>query len=197
MYREDAASQAGDRCGCGQALRSRAGRPALPHALEVPAHACDPSALRRRPRRPRRRRVRGEGGARASAAAADEPPLRLDPRQPLRGDASERLVAGHRHLPGKLRPGHERPPRHHHARRGDLRARGRGRRPRPAAQEGHVLGRGARAVPARRARRTTTTSRSRSSPSSSSNSRGHGARRRWSKASARSPTSSGSSRCTI
>ena len=52
----------------------------------------------------------------------------------------------HRRLPGQLRPGHQRPPRHHHPDRAGLRPGRRRRRQQPAAQaEDPLHGRGARA----------------------------------------------------
>ena len=193
---QDASRRVAADAGLRQTLRSRADRSALRHAATLTGQALARSPRSRRRGRPRRGRVRCEGHAGASARRAYEPALRIRARHALRGVMSE-IAPLTAICPGSYDPvtnGHLDIIRRAAA---DLRTRRRRRRPRASAQVADVHRRGARAVPARGLHGNARTSRSRSSRSSSSTSRGAGVRGRWSRDCARSPTSSGSSRCTI
>ena len=103
----------------GRPVRSRPRRPALSDArlpssspFHVPAGASrrgrgSSSSSRPAPSTPS---CRFPSGRAASTAPCDSPSSRTDEHRPA-----------YRDLPGQLRPGHARPPRHHQARRRDLR----------------------------------------------------------------------------
>ena len=84
--REDASARARGRCRGGQALRSRAGRPALPDARRPPARSRRHLPGGRRARRPRRRRVgrrarSPSSRSRSGRAAATAPPASRSSRR--------------------------------------------------------------------------------------------------------------------
>ena len=153
------------------------------------------------------RRALADGGQRVIEISPDKPAAThaaaahasarygdtLDPDLRRRAMSAEQRTR--RGLPGQLRPGHQRAPRHHRPRREGLRP-GRRRRRQPAGPQAEdaVHRRGAQGVHRGRDRRPRQRRGRGSSPTCWSSSRASTARPRWSRACGRSRTSSTSSR---